>query len=86
MSEGETKADQMACNELVELVTDYLEERLPARDVERLEAHLAGCEGCRNYVDQMRETIDALGHIPEEPLAPEVREDLLEAFHGWRGK
>jgi predicted anti-sigma-YlaC factor YlaD len=84
MSDGETKTDEMACNELVELVTDYLEERLPERDVKRLEAHLAICEGCRNYVDQMRETIDALGHLPEEPLAPEVREGLLEAFHGWR--
>ena len=85
MSEGEANADDMACNELVELVSDYLEERLPERDVERLEAHLAGCEGCRNYVDQMRETIDALGHLPEEPLDPVVREELLEAFRGWRG-
>jgi predicted anti-sigma-YlaC factor YlaD len=85
MSDGETKSGEMACNELVEVVTDYLEERLPERDVERLEAHLAVCEGCRNYVDQMRETIGALGHLPDEPLAPEVRAELLEAFHGWRG-
>jgi predicted anti-sigma-YlaC factor YlaD len=84
MSDGESNTDEMACNELVELVTDYLEERLTERDAERLEAHLAICEGCRNYVDQMRETIAALGHLPEEPLAPEVREELLEAFHGWR--
>jgi predicted anti-sigma-YlaC factor YlaD len=86
MSDSDTESNELACNELVELVTDYLEERLPDLDVERLEAHLSICEGCRNYVDQMRETIDALGHLPEEPLAPEVREELLEAFHGWRGK
>jgi anti-sigma factor RsiW len=85
VSDGEAKPDETACNELVELVTDYLEERLPQSEVERLEAHLATCDGCRNYVDQMRETIDALGHLPEEPLAPEVREELLDAFRGWRG-
>jgi anti-sigma factor RsiW len=85
MTDGETESNEMACNELVELVTAYLEERLPEPDVRRLEAHLATCEGCRNYVDQMRETIDALGHLPEQPLAPEVREELLAAFRGWRG-
>jgi anti-sigma factor RsiW len=84
MSDGDTESIELACNELVELVTDYLEERLPDLDVERLEAHLAICEGCRNYVDQMRETVDALGHLPEEPLPPEVRNELLEAFRGWR--
>jgi anti-sigma factor RsiW len=85
MSDGETEPNEMACYELVALVTDYLEDRLPWPDVKRLEAHLSNCEGCRNYVDQMRGTIDALGHLPEEPLDPDVREELLAAFRGWRG-
>jgi anti-sigma factor RsiW len=70
MSDGEIGPNQMACNELVAPVTDYLEDRLPGPDVKRLEAHLSICGGCRNHVDQMRETIDALGRLPEARLDP----------------
>jgi len=80
----QTEPQEMACNELVELVSDYIEERLPAPDVERFDAHLEICEGCRTYLDQMRETIDALGHLPEESVTPAAREELLEAFRGWK--
>jgi anti-sigma factor RsiW len=76
----------MACNELVELVSDYIEGRLAPSDVVRFEGHLEICEGCRNSVDQMRKTIDALGHLPEESLPPGAREELLAAFRGWRGR
>jgi len=76
----------MACNELVELVTDYVEGRLPPRDVRRFESHLAICEGCRTYLDQMRETIDALGHLPEESISPQARDRMLEAFADWKGR
>jgi predicted anti-sigma-YlaC factor YlaD len=75
----------MACNELVELVSDYIEGRLQPRDVARFDAHLEICEGCRTYVDQMRETINALGHLPEESIAPEARRELLGAFRDWKG-
>jgi anti-sigma factor RsiW len=74
----------MACNELIELVTDYIEGRLPPLDVTRFDAHLGICDGCGTYLDQMRETIEALGHLPEESITPEARESLLEAFRGWR--
>jgi anti-sigma factor RsiW len=74
----------MACNEFVEVVSDYIEGRLPASDVERFEAHVEICDGCRNYLDQMRETIDALGHLPVESITPEARNKLLAAFRGWR--
>jgi anti-sigma factor RsiW len=76
--------EEMACNELVELVTDYVEGRLPPRDVKRFESHLEICEGCRNYLEQMRETIDTLGELSEESLDEESRGRLLEAFRGWR--
>jgi len=74
---------EMPCRELVELVTDYLEDRLSPRDRERFEAHLAECEGCRAYLEQCRQTVRALGRIPEESLPPEARERLLAAFRGW---
>ena len=73
-------ANEMACRELVELVTDYLEGRLPPADRERLEAHLAECDACTTYVEQMRETLAALGRIPEESLSAEARDELLHAF------
>jgi anti-sigma factor RsiW len=83
MMGGGDGPQEMACNELVELITEYIEGRLPPAEVRRFEDHLEICEGCRNYVAQMRETIAALGHLPEESITPGAREELLEAFRGW---
>ena len=74
---------EMPCRELVELVTDYLEDRLSPLDRARFEAHLAECDVCRRYLEQFRYTIRALGRLPEESLSPEARGALLEAFRGW---
>jgi anti-sigma factor RsiW len=74
----------MRCQELVEAITDYLEGTLPAADVERFEAHIAQCDACTMYLDQMRATIDAMGHVPPESLSAEQQEALLAAFHDWR--
>jgi anti-sigma factor RsiW len=76
---------ELTCREFVELVTDYLEGRLPARDRERFEDHLAICVGCEAYLDQMRQTVAALGRLPEEELSGEARHALLEAFRDWHG-
>ena len=73
----------MHCRELVELVTDYLDGRLPPADRARFEAHLADCEYCETYLDQMRQTIRALGRLPEESLSDEARDALLAAFRDW---
>jgi anti-sigma factor RsiW len=77
---------EMPCNELVELVTEYLEGRLSPRDRARFEAHLDACEACRSYLEQFRQTITALGRLPEESLSPEARRALLQAFRDWPGK
>lgn len=74
---------EMPCRELVELVTDYLEDRLSSTDRRRFEDHLAACEACRTFMDQFRETIRAIGRLPEESLSPEARTALLAAFRGW---
>ena len=74
---------EMPCRELVELVTDYLEGRLTPLDHARFEAHIADCEYCTTYLEQMRETIRVLGHIPEETLTDEARDTLLSAFRSW---
>jgi anti-sigma factor RsiW len=76
--------EDMNCNELVELVTDYLEGRLSSTDRGRFEAHLAACEGCSNHLDQMRRTISTIGSVPSESLTPEMVETtFLRAFRRW---
>jgi anti-sigma factor RsiW len=75
---------ELTCQEVVELVTAYLEGALDDNDARLFEEHLAGCEGCRRYVDQMRTTIELTGRLAEESLEPEARDALLEAFRTWR--
>ena len=74
---------EMPCRELVEVITDYLEDRLSPVDRARFEAHLAECEACRRYLEQFRQTIRELGRLPEDSLSPEARNALLDAFRGW---
>jgi predicted anti-sigma-YlaC factor YlaD len=76
--------DDLPCQELVELVSDYLEGRLPEPVHSRFEAHLALCEGCRIYLEQMRQTLRMLGHLAEASIEPEAKQRLLAAFRDWR--
>ena len=75
---------ELTCVELVELVTDYLEDALPRRERRRFERHIAGCDGCTSYVEQMRMTKRLLGRIPEESIPPPARDALLHAFRDWK--
>lgn len=75
---------EIDCQDLVELVTEYLEGTLPPELRRRFEDHLALCEGCDTYVEQMRETIRLLGQLTEETLSPQATVRLLEAFWTWR--
>lgn len=77
---------ELPCQDLIELVTDYLEDRLTPVDRARFEAHIAECEYCATYLEQMRMTIRTLGRIPEESLSDRAREDLLRAFRDWRSE
>ena len=74
----------IVCRHAVELVTDYLEGALPDIDRARFEAHLARCPHCTTYLEQMRATIAAVGHIEPEELAPEVRDELVSLYRRWR--
>jgi len=76
--------DEMTCQELVELVTDYLEGAIPAPERARLEAHLAECPHCEDYIAQVRQTIRAIGELPLEPVSGQRQQQLLDAFRGWR--
>ena len=70
----------LACIELVELATDYLEQDLDAPTLERLEAHLTTCPYCVAYVEQMRRTIKLTGRLELSDLPAPVADDLVEAF------
>jgi anti-sigma factor RsiW len=73
----------LACRELVELVTDYLEDALPAAERERFEAHLAECEACDTYVEQVRATIRLAGRAAALEKPPETAA-LLAMFRDFR--
>jgi anti-sigma factor RsiW len=75
---------ELTCAEVVELVTDYLEGRLPDYDRRRFDEHVAICEGCATYLEQMRATIATAGRVRAADLPPELGERLLQAFRGWR--
>jgi anti-sigma factor RsiW len=74
---------ELACQEVVELVTAYLEDGLDPADRERFEEHLVFCDGCENYLAQMRTTVRLTGRA-DQGLAGELEAELLEAFRSWR--
>ena len=75
----------MNCDEFVELVTAYLEGALPPETERRFVEHLAECDGCDRYLEQIRRTVEALGQLPVAGLAPQARDRLLTAFRDWDG-
>lgn len=77
-------ADYLTCQELVELVTEYLEGSLPDAERARFEEHVMTCPPCRVHIDQMRRTISVVGRLSEESLSPAAEHDLLDAFRGWK--
>jgi len=75
---------ELTCQELVELVTEYLEDTLAAEQRSRFEAHLAECGGCRNYLEQMRQSINITSRLTEDSLPAPMRDELLALFRNWK--
>ena len=75
--------DEMACQELVELVTDYLEGVLGPDETVRIQEHLAICTSCDNYIAQVRATIQATGSLPPETPSAAVEEQLTDLYRQW---
>jgi anti-sigma factor RsiW len=79
-----TGIDAMDCNELVELVTAYLDGSLDLDTRARFDMHLVDCDGCANYLQQFRTTVETVGKIRDEELDPAFRNRLLDAFKDFR--
>ena len=76
--------DELSCQQVVELVTDYLENALLPGMRKRLEEHVAECPGCENYIEQMQLTIDMLHQIALESVFPATKQELLQLFQDWK--
>jgi anti-sigma factor RsiW len=75
----------LTCQELAELVTDYLEGALSRRDRRRFEAHIAACPMCPAYLARVRITLQELGSITEDDIDPAFMAELQQRFRDWRG-
>jgi anti-sigma factor RsiW len=80
MNDARSPGLRIRCEELVQLITDYLEGAVDEDVSAEIEAHLALCPGCEEYLAQMRTTIEAVGSVPVETLSDRARADLLAAF------
>jgi anti-sigma factor RsiW len=74
----------ISCQEVVEVITDYLEGKLSPEDIAIFEAHLGLCDGCQWYLDQMRITIAAVGRMEDDEVPAELRDTVLAAFRSRR--
>ena len=77
-------AEHITCQEVVELVNDYLERSLPPDETTLFEQHLNFCDGCDWYVEQLKRTVETVGEIREEDVPAEAKERLLGAFRDWK--
>jgi predicted anti-sigma-YlaC factor YlaD len=76
----------IACIDVVQLLSDYLEGRLTREMTSRVEEHLKTCDGCERYLDQLRTTIEVAGLLREEDIDPEARVELLAAFRTFKSR
>jgi anti-sigma factor RsiW len=76
--------EHVSCQDVVELVTDYVEGALAAEESSLFEQHLNFCDGCVTYVDQMRATVSVVGMVRVDDVPPQTRDRLLAAFRHWR--
>ena len=75
--------EALSCQELVELITDYFEAALSPADLRRFEEHIEGCDGCTEYLEQFRRTIQLTGTLTPADLTPAAESTLLDVFRSW---
>jgi anti-sigma factor RsiW len=75
---------EFACQDLVELVTEYLEGLLSPELRIAFELHVAECPSCQEYLNQMRRTIALAGSVTTDGLSAEAVDALIDAFRDWK--
>ena len=75
----------ITCQEVVELLSAYLDGELDPTTLARVQAHLDGCDGCTMVLEEFRETIRLSGGLTVEQVDETQRRTLLEAFRDWTG-
>ena len=81
------RVKDIECRQAVELIGDYLEGRLSRGDRRRLERHLAVCDACTTYLEQLRVTIELTGRVESDDLSPALVDALLDVYDNyWRDK
>jgi anti-sigma factor RsiW len=80
------RPQELACREVVEMVTDYLDGALSPAARRSFEAHLAQCENCSAYLEQIRRTIELTGAVGPEDLTPQMRDELGALYRRWRAE
>ena len=74
----------LTCQEVTEVVTDYLEGRQSMMQRLRFQMHLGMCRHCRAYLRQMKTTVEAIGTLPDESIPPEMSKEVLDRFRAWK--
>ena len=77
---------EIPCQQVVEMISDFLEGALPARERRRLEHHLSGCPHCSAYLAQMRETLRLTGRLVPADLSPEMQREFSDVYRRWRSE
>ncbi len=73
----------LSCQEITEIITDYLEGRMSFANRMRFQMHVGMCKHCRAYLRQMKATIGSLGQLPDEPMPTDVRDEMRKRFAAW---
>jgi anti-sigma factor RsiW len=79
-----SETTSFTCQQIVDLVTDYVEGALPASDRLAFEQHISICPPCRAYFTQMRTVVRVAGSLREDDLPQPVRESLVKVFRDWK--
>ena len=73
----------LACQEVLQRLTDLLDDELDASLRSRIETHLRECEDCRSVLEQLRVIVSlaaTVGHQDQNnsaPMSPAMRQQLI---------
>jgi len=76
--------DEMCCRDVIDLITEYLDDVMKGLDRARFDAHLASCPGCTTYLDQLRQTTTWLGQLSEASMPILAQDAFLRSFRDWK--